>query len=66
MVRRLVEMAFAKTATAEAAIPWIQRLTAEETKTPSQETETPCGDNLCEECPKFESGTCDIVKSDEE
>ena len=56
----------AKMAAAVGAIPWIQRLTAEETKTPSQEIETPCGDNLCEECPKFESGTCDIVKSDKE
>ena len=60
------ETVFAKTETAEAAIPWIQRLTAEETKTPSQETETPCEGYICEECPKFESGTCDLVKSDEE
>jgi hypothetical protein len=57
----------AKMAAAVGAIPWIQRLMQEETKTPSQETEsTPCADNICEECPKFESGTCDIVKSDEE
>ena len=27
---------------------------------------TPCGDNICEECPEFEKGTCDTVKSDAE
>ena len=60
------ETAFARMAIAEVAIPWIQRLTQEETETSSQETETPCEDSICEECPKFESGTCDLVKSDEE
>ena len=60
------ETAFGKMATAEAAIPWIQRLTQGEPKTPSQENETPCEDNICEECPKFETSTCDLVRSDQE
>lgn len=35
---------------------------------PSQETdnETPCGDHICEECPLFESGGCDLVIGDAE
>ena len=60
------EIVSAKKAIVVAAIPWIRRLIQGETKTPSQETETPCEDNICEECPKFETSTCDIVKSDEE
>ena len=35
---------------------------------PSRDDEdtTPCGDHICEECPEFEKGTCDTVKSDAE
>ena len=56
----------AKMVAAVGAILSTLKLTQEETKASLRETETPCEDNICEECPKFETSTCDLVKSDEE